>query len=537
MTKSISAHELRRHWLNRLEIALLDVREEGPFSKAHPLFALSVPVSEIEDKLPPLVPRLATPVVVYDNGEGYVERAAARIVALGYSNVAILEGGLVGYMRVGEVYRDVNVPSKAFGELVESIRHTPSLSAKEAKEFLDREKNAVVLDARRFSEYSTMSIPRGRSCPGGELLYRIFEAAPSPDTTVIVNCAGRTRSIVGTQSLINGGIPNKVMALRNGTIGWTLDGLELDHRKAERIPLPSPEASLKARQHAESWARHVGVSIIDGQDLARLAAEKERTLYLLDVRDPDEYAEGHPKGFQNAPGGQLVQATDEWVGVRGARIVLYDTDGVRARMTASWLLQLGWEVYVLDEKSSMTVSDNLSRPELPRWSPPVDTRTGATSITVDELRAIPNAIVVDLARSPVYRKGHIPGASFASGPELTRDLHEVNGTGPIVLTSPDGTVAAINVEFARQEISCKVFYLSGGTNAWIAAGHALENETRWLSQPIDVYQRPYEGTDNAREAMQGYLDWEYGLVGQLANDGISCFHVVREKQRSAEESR
>ncbi|CAI7641630.1 unnamed protein product [Penicillium manginii] len=528
--KLITAHELRRHWLNRLEIALLDVREEGPFSKSHPLFALSVPVSEIEEKLPPLVPRHATPVVVYDNGEGYVERAVARIVALGYSDVAILDGGLVGYTRVGEVYRDVNVPSKAFGELVESIRHTPSLSAKEAKEFLDRERNVVVLDARRFSEYSTMSIPRGRSCPGGELLYRIFEAAPSPDTTVIVNCAGRTRSIVGTQSLINGGIPNKVMALRNGTIGWTLDGLELEHRKAERIPLPSPEASLKARQHAECWAQHVGVSVIDGEKLRRLAAEEERTLYLLDVRDPDEYAQGHPKGFQNAPGGQLVQATDEWVGVRGARIVLYDTDGVRARMTASWLLQLGWEVFVLDETSITTVSDNLPRPEPPKWSAPVD--TVAISITVDELQALPNANVVDLARSPVYRQGHIPGASFASGPELARDLHGVNGTGPIVLTSPDGMVAGINVEYARESISREVVYLSGGTNAWIAAGHALENETRWLSQPIDVYQRPYEGTDNAREAMQGYLDWEYGLVGQLANDGISCFHVVRESRES-----
>lgn len=526
-TTTISANELRSHWINRKEIALIDVREEGPFSNAHPLFALSIPVSEIEEKLPPLVPRQTTPIVVYDDGEGYVERAVTRISNLGYNNVAILAGGLVGYTRVGEVYRDVNVPSKAFGELVESIRHTPSLSALEVKEFLDREKNAVVLDARRFEEYSTMSIPRGRSCPGGELVYRIFEAAPSPDTTVIVNCAGRTRSIVGTQSLVNLGIPNKVMALRNGTIGWTLDGLELDHSKTERIPLPSTEAVLKARQHAESWAEHVGVSIIDKSQLVQFAEGKERTLYLLDVRDPTEYAEGHPRGFTNAPGGQLVQATDEWVGVRGARIVLYDTDGVRARMTASWLLQLGWEVYVLETSTSLSdLNDlNLSTPELPSWQP------DATAITVDQLLALSDASVVDLARSPVYLQGHIPGAFFASGPELARDLHAVEGTGPIVLTSPDGNVAAINVSFAKESISRDVFYLSGGTNSWKTAGHSLSKEARWLSQPIDVYKRPYEGTSNGREAMQGYLDWEYGLVGQLANDGVSCFHVVREQQQ------
>lgn len=524
MAKSITARELRQHWVNHHEIALLDVREEGPYSEAHPLFALSVPVSEIEKKLPPLVPRLSAPVVVYDDGEGYADRATARIFALGYRNVAILKGGISGYALVGEVYRDVNVPSKAFGELVESIIHTPSLSARDVKDVLESEADVVVLDARRFVEYNTMSIPRGRSCPGGELLYRFFEAVPSPETTVVVNCAGRTRSIVGTQSLINSGIPNRVVALRNGTIGWTLEGLELETKKTERIPSPSVEASEKARQYAESWANHVGVSFVDGHQLTRFTAElEERTLYLLDVRDPEEYALGHPIGFSNAPGGQLVQATDEWVGVRGARIVLYDTDGVRARMTASWLLQLGWEVYVFEERS--LVPDGLSLPKVPSWRPSSD-----GSIKPNDLQNIAGATVVDLARSPSYRKGHIPGAWFASGPELTRDLRAIDSDGPIVLTSPDGDVAAMNIDDARKSVSRDVYYLVGGTTAWVAAGHPLETESRWLSQPIDVYKRPYEGTSNARKDMQGYLDWEYGLVAQLANDGVACFHVARDSR-------
>ncbi|KGO73637.1 hypothetical protein PITC_038320 [Penicillium italicum] len=527
MAKAITARELRQHWVNHHEIALLDVREEGPYSESHPLFALSVPVSEIEKKLPPLVPRFSAPIVVYDNGESYADRAAARILALGYRDVAILEGGLSGYALVGEVYRDVNVPSKAFGELVESINHTPSLSAREVKDVLESKADVVVLDARRFEEYNTMSIPRGRSCPGGEVLYRFFEAVPSPETTVIVNCAGRTRSIVGTQSLINSGIPNKVVALRNGTIGWTLEGLELDTKKTVRVPSPSLEASQKARQYAESWAKHVGVSFIDGDQLARFTAELEdRTLYLLDVRDPEQYALGHPAGFSNAPGGQLVQATDEWVGVRGARIVLYDTDGVRARMTASWLLQLGWEVYVFEEQSQ--VPEGLPLPQVPSWLPSKD-----GSINIDDLRNLAGATVVDLARSPSYRKGHIPGAWFASGPELARDLKAIAGDGPIVLASPDGDVAAINIDDARKSVSREVLHLAGGTNAWVAAGHPLETESRWLSQPIDMYKRPYEGTSNARKDMQGYLDWEYGLVAQLANDGVAGFHVVRDTRREA----
>ncbi|KAK3720799.1 hypothetical protein LTR37_003462 [Vermiconidia calcicola] len=521
MAKWISSRELRRYWLEKREIALLDVRGEGPYADCHPLFAVSVPISEIEEKLPPLVPRLSAPIVVYDDGEGYVERAATRISALGYSSVAILEGGLAAYYRVGEVYRDVNVPSKAFGELVEAIRHTPSLPAKDVKEIIDTRDDVVVVDARRFEEYNTMSIPRGRSCPGGELVYRIHDAAPSPETLVIVNCAGRTRSIIGTQSLINAGVPNKVLALRNGTIGWTLEGLEVDRGKTERLPEPSEDARSRAFENADRWAKNVGVLIISSEQLARFRNEAEtRTLYTFDVRDPREYSRGSPAGFVSAPGGQLVQAVDEWVGVRGARIVLYDDDGIRARMTASWLLQMGWDVYVLNENAEMPGTPPM--PQAPRIRLPAN-----AAVTVADYKTRGDMAVFDLARSPAYRKGHIPGAYYASGPELVRDLKAVPGTGPILLTSPNGVVAAANVAHARLAVSREIHYLSGGTTAWEQAGNTLETETRWLSVPKDVYKRPYEGIDNAQANMQSYIDWELQLVAQLANDGVAGFHVVR----------
>ncbi|WP_312793991.1 rhodanese-like domain-containing protein, partial [Tianweitania sp.] len=430
MTKTITPKELRAFWKTGREVALLDVREEGPFADAHPLFALSVPVSEVETSLPALVPRLGAPIVIYDDGEGYAERAATRIVALGYSDVAILEGGLSAYREVGEVYRDVNVPSKAFGELVEAIRHTPSLPANEVKQILETQEDVVVVDARRFEEYNTMSIPRGRSLPGGELVYRIHDVAPSPDTLVIVNCAGRTRSIIGTQSLVNAGIPNRVVALRNGTIGWTLEGLGLETRQSERVDTPSDEARSHARSRAERWAEHVGVPIIGEEDLARFRSEvEERTLYTLDVRDPREYAERHPAGFASAPGGQLVQATDEWLGVRGARVVLYDDDGVRARMAASWLIQMGWDVFVLSEAADPPAAED--SPASP------NSQEAFRALTPHELHDRLNGVVVlDLARSPAYRKGHIPGAYFASGPELARDVATLGGNDPLVLTSP-----------------------------------------------------------------------------------------------------
>src|SRR6202035_779112 len=128
-----------------------------------------------------------------------------------------------------ELFRDVNSYAKAFGELVESRRHTPSLPADEVAALMANEANIAVLDVRRFDEYETMNIPGSISVPGAELVLRAGRVAPDPETTIIVNCAGRTRSIIGTQSLINAGVANKVVALRNGTIGWTLASQDLEH--------------------------------------------------------------------------------------------------------------------------------------------------------------------------------------------------------------------------------------------------------------------------------------------------------------------
>lgn len=524
MTKTITPSDLRRRWREGAEVALIDLREEGPYAEAHPLFALTVPVSEVEVRLPALVPRLGAPIVVYDDGEGYAERGARRIEALGYRDVSVLDGGLRAYARKGELYRDVNVPSKAFGELVESIRDTPSLSAPEVKRILDQGGDFVVLDARRYEEFNTMSIPGGQSVPGGELVYRIHDIAPSPETLVIVNCAGRTRSIIGTQSLVNAGIPNPVAALRNGTIGWTLEGLPLAQGERARGSAPTPDGLARARANAASWAAHVGVPVIDAATLARFRDEaEERTLYTLDVRDPGEHRAGHPAGFASAPGGQLVQATDEWLGVRGARVVLYDDDGVRARMTASWLFQMGWDVHVLTEDAVLL--DEVSLPAPIRASLP-----DGPAIAPEGLAALDGVLVIDLARDADYRRGHVPGAWFASGPALARDLRSAPGSGPIVLTSPDGVVAAANLSAAQAATQRSVLLLRGGTAGWKANGRVLETEGRYLSSPMDAYKRPYEGTDNAREKMEGYIAWELKLVAQLANDGVSRFHVVRQSR-------
>ena len=534
--------DVRSALLEKREIAFLDVREEDPHAQAHPLFAANFPLSRVELDAYAKLPRRDVQIVAIDEGDVELSEsdamlAAQRLVALGFTRVAVFAGGVRAWQAAGgELFRDVNVPSKSFGELVESERHTPSLSAPEVKALIDEKADVVIVDARRYDEYNTMSIPTATSCPGAELVLRIAELAPRPETQVIVNCAGRTRSIIGTQSLINAGIPNKVSALRNGTIGWTLAGQVLDKGKTRKFKDVSERTMQNAAARARSVAERAGVKRATWSNAQAWQSQAERTTYFFDARTPEEFTAGHIAGFRSTPGGQLVQETEMVAPVRGARIVLADTDGVRANMTASWLAQMAWDVYVLAELPAQAFAVTgpwlAECPKLPIVPAMTLTELAAALVgdVADEVAhavAAKKMVVIDLSKHAQYVQAHIPGAQYVLRSQFRRALSQLPRALAYVLVCPDGLLSA----YAHAEIvallSAPVSVLTGGMQAWKTAGLALETgATAVLSETIDRYKRPYEGTDAPHEAMQAYLDWEFGLVAQLGVDGTHHFEVV-----------
>jgi len=525
---TVTYEHVRAELLAGREIALLDVREEDPHAQAHPLFAANLPLGRLELDAYTKLPRRDVPVVVLDGGEGLAPLAAARLRVLGYLDVAVLAGGVAGWQAAGgELFRDVNVPSKSFGELVEEERQTPSLSAPEVQALIYGGDNIVILDARRYDEYQTMSIPGSFSVPGAELALRARELAPDPATRIIVNCAGRTRSIIGTQSLINAGLPNPVSALRNGTIGWTLAGQQLAHGQARSYPAATDANRRQAAIDARALADRAGVLRVDHAALAALAGDARRTTYLLDVRSPAEFADGRLPGFRSAPGGQLVQETEQFAPVRGACFVLADTDGVRANLTAHWLRQMNHEVYVLD--GAQPSDFNVTTPwtaELPPHAPvdEIDPATLAQWLEDDG----EGTVVLDFTSGANHVKRHIPGAWFALRSDLPQALTKVPAAARrFVLTCGSSLLARYAAADLRALTDIPVVVLNGGTAAWVDAGLPVAAGEQHLASPlIDRYRRPYEGTNNRAEAMQAYLDWEFGLVAQLGRDGTHGFHVI-----------
>jgi rhodanese-related sulfurtransferase len=506
------------------ELALVDVREELIFSQGHLLLARSAPLSRLELKFAELVPRRTTRIVLCDGNDGLTERAALVLARNGYSDLRILAGGVETWAAAGfELFTGVNVPSKAFGEFIEHENRTPSIAADELARLIGEDADLVVLDSRPFDEYARVSIPGATNVPGAELVLRARELAPSPDTTVVVNCAGRTRSIIGAQSLINAGLPNKVVALRNGTMGWSLAGLTCDKGKSQRAPRVSREQLAWAKSAARRVAQPCGVKTIDRATLDALRRDENRTLYVFDVRDPAEYEAGQIAGAISAPGGQLVQATDQYIGTIGARVVLVDDLEVRAAMTGSWLRQMGFaEVFLLAE-----VGNETGRPAMPVLENETRREAAIETKALAELVSRNAATVLDLSLSRNYLAGHIPGAWFAIRTRLARALEKIAIADTLVLTSEDGALAALAVAEAETLIDRPVRFLQGGNAAWQAAGRPLSTDAKMADEVVDQWRKPYERPGDVKAAMQEYLTWEVDLLPRIKRDGSLRFERFR----------
>ncbi|WP_420405072.1 rhodanese-like domain-containing protein [Nisaea sp.] len=529
MARTISARELHDALYGSQEFALIDVRPEAVYGANHILLASNIPLGLLELRIADLVPRIGTPVTLCDGGEGLAEAAAEKLAELGYADISILEGGVNAWGAAGlELFSGLYVPSKAFGEFVEHEYGTPSVSAEELKEMMESGEDMVVLDSRPMSEFTMMNIPTGIDMPGAELVYRVQEAAPNPETTIVVNCAGRTRSIIGAQSLINAGIPNKVVALRNGTMGWHLAGYRLEHGNMRPPPQVTPSGAELARQRARAAADRFGVGRVDAGTLAAWRRERgQRTLYVLDVRTEEEFAAGHLADARHAPGGQLVQSTDAYMATRRARVVLVDPEMVRAEMTGSWLRQLGWdEVYVLEDGQDMETLETGARPPLLAGElPAVEMPAPAEA----KRRVDAGALFVDLTRSLDYRDSHAEGARWCSREGLAAAVAQT-GAESVVLIAADERLARLATKDLTEK-GIMAAAVAGGTAGWESAGLPMAaGMGEPLAAPDDVYMRPYDkdaGREEMERRMNAYLTWEIALVDQIRREGGISFRSYR----------
>lgn len=503
------------------EIALVDIREEGEFGLSHPLHAINVPYSTLERDIGTPVPRLATRIVLIDDGvRGLAARAARRLAALGYSDVAVLDGGVLAWRDAGQtLFEGVNVPSKAFAEFVELAYHTPQLDPQELHARREADARVVVLDCRTAEEFERFHVPGALSAPGAELLHRVEAYTDDPARTIVISCAGRTRGIIGAQALINAGVRNPVFALRGGTQAWRRAGFALESgAKPAALAESAPGEAAQAR--AQSLAERFGVRWIDRAQLREWQADESRTTHVFDVRTEVEYLAGHLAGSVHAPGGQLVQTTDRWIGTRHARAVLVDEQRTRAIVTAHWLAQLGIDVYVLrdpfDGVSLARGHDGVAAARLESL------REQQTWIAPEAAAEALNAGAAGFVAgsSGAYRKSHPAGTQWANRARLDGLLDTLREKQAAVIFGDDDTIAALLALDLRERLpQARIEVVRGGAAAWRAAGLPVEatQEHPLDEARIDFLFWAHDRHKGNVAAISKYLAWEEQLPAQIGD--------------------
>jgi rhodanese-related sulfurtransferase len=507
--------------------AVLDVRERGAYERGHVYRTTTLPRRQLELRLPTLVTAPATPIALIDADGALAPLAAATLGTMGYRDVRVLEGGLAVWRAAGRrVVQGLNVPSKVFGERALHEWGTPQIAPHDLMRRIEQRDDMVIVDSRTYEEYHRGCIPGSISVPGGELVLRIGELVERPETTIVVHCGGRTRSYIGAESLRRMRLPNPIVALENGTMGWELAGLTLERGANRTAPAPGSRSHVQAAATAQRVAVEDGVRFLGVDDVRRLwDGRRERNVYLVDVRTADEYEADHIAGSIWAPGGQAVQATDDYFAVRGASFVFICDGLVRSVMTAAWFTRMGVPDVAVLAGGVSAWRDAGGLIEAGQPSPaPFGWDAARAATRYRKPGELGDALVVDVGMSDEYARGHVPGAGWICRSRLESKLPSAapDRLRPLVLTCGDGVASTLAAATVRGLGYKDVSVLDGGTRAWADAGRPLEKDaTRLWDEPDDVVLKPYQ---RGREAMEAYLKWEEALDP----DGTSPHRLLRD---------
>jgi len=524
MATKIAPAALRDLLEGRAPFALIDVREAGEYNSSHIPGASPIARRQLEFAMPHAVPFRGVHVVLCDDDGRRAELAAATLQRLGYGHVSVLDGGINRWVTDGfPTEWGTNVPSKDFGEKVEMVHHVPEIEAKDLAARMDKGEKFVILDTRTPEEYRRFCIPGGRSVPGGELALRITDIAKNidRDTTIIVNCAGRTRSIIGTRVLQRMGLSN-IYGLKNGTAGWLLAGRQLE-TGADRVSLPEPSAEglAAAEAHAARLAAEDGVRYVDPKALAGLLERRaNETVYCIDVRTIEEYTAGHIPGFRWFPGGQAVQRSDEAVVVKHCPIVFACDRKARATLIASWYRQMGYEdVYAVDGGTTAWVASGRALETSAQDERPLgvdEARKKVKVVAPSELHASPPGATIFVDTSQDFARGHVPGARWVPRGWLEIWIAEMvpSKTAGIAVTCSDGRSSVLAGAALKELGYQNVSVLDGGMAAWQKSGLPVERGLAGvMAAPTDVV---LAGPDRNFADMQNYLRWEEALGHKYA---------------------
>jgi rhodanese-related sulfurtransferase len=508
MANPISSKELQRLMDSTELFALLDVRDWGEFELGQILGARSLPRGSLEGYLPYLVPKNDIAVVFACNDGRRSALAAATGEAMGYTRAFVLEGGLEAWKESGgDVYGGWSLTGKDYGEKLVVEERIPELSVEKLHRWLAGGERVCILDSRPVTEYRAAHLPGARSAPIGQLALEAYGLIDDSNIPVVTNCAGRTRSIIAAHVLRRMKLPNPIFALKGGTGAWRIAGWSSELASGEDL-LHSPtlaSTSALAEQFAARLAQEDEISSLTPSELNALL-DSDELVYVLDVRQPHEFVDGHLPSARFCSGTQIQFVADALIGVPNARVVTIDDGMARATVAASILKGMGyprvsfleggvaaWQSSCYPMKPGVPEELDYGEPPwLGRFLQDFPPSLGAPKplpvhglneayshsnlISANQLVRQGCEVLVDMRGAGEFATEHIPGAKCLSRGWLELKIRELapDTSAGIVLYCRRGVESVLAAATLTQIGYHDIVALDGGFEAWKAHGLAVE---------------------------------------------------------------
>lgn len=505
MPNTISAHDLNTLMHSDGLYAVIDVRDWGEFSLGQIPGASCIPRGSLEKYISVLVPQTAIHTVLYCDTGQRSTRAAASLESLGYATVSILDGGVKAWTAAGyETPHGWSLRGKEYGERLQVEQDIPDITTEELHARLKQGEELYIFDTRTEPEFQAAHLPGAYCAPGGQLALIAPEVVQDTNRTIVTNCAGRTRSILGAHILRRMGFVN-VYALNGGTGAWRIAGYaeELEKGDGASVPRLTETGIAACKQFAEQLAREDHIPGLTAQELHTRQASGE-LLYVLDVRLLDEYQAGHIPGAHFCPGTQVALLVESLVGVKNAPIITMCAGRARAIIAASLLKGAGYaNVSILDGGTTAWTEHGFSLETgmpyeidfgQPVWMArllqglPAEVQPqplpvpGLAAALVQAELLTPQALqdklstgeplaLLDVRSAGDFATAHVPGARWLSRGRLDIEIEQYvpNKATRVVLMCRTGTLSPLSVPTLKALGYQDVAVLQGGYNAWQAA--------------------------------------------------------------------
>ena len=517
MIKAVSAADAARMISSGLELGVFDVREIGPHSEGHPLFAAPAPYSLLEDKIGSLAPCVNAALLLFGDGNGLGRAAAEMLGELGYSDIAYVKGGVSGWNAAGHaVFQGVHVPSKTLGELALDRLGPGSVTPGEVAGWLNGGRRFAFFDCRPPKEFETMAVPGSVCMPAAELAHRM--PVLDPEDPVVLTCAGRTRGFVGNAWLSKLFPDRTFLTLENGTQGWVLAGCGLLRgAAADGFPELSPSAARETKRLADRFLTQEKIPVASARMVSGFIEDRNRTTYCLDVRSDREAADDTLAAFTHCSAGQAVQQSDSAAPVLRSRVVFADDLGLRAAMAACWLRKLGHDVFVARIDDDLRSLAPASKPNLPDRSwPELNASEGLAAVEAGQ------AAILDFRPSGRFSQIRISGSHWLTRPQI----REHSESRKWLLVDDCGVRARLAARELERLGRSEFAVIKGGFQALIGAGARIEEGGSESPIPsvdeISFARGRHEGN---LDASRLYLEWEKGLAARLSAQDRAAFEI------------